>query len=261
VLDTDLFSTFSDASFAALGHLQSWPWFYRAWIIQEVISGKHQAMVHCGKVGWRWSHFINAINSLAQRGLISRIQEKAGSTKGVLRQLELSQNVESREMDIMPLVSMARAAEATDPRHKIYALLSLAKGADDLRVATEEGRIRLRVDYTQPVRVVYVAAAKAMIISSGLQGIFSQAWGIGPSVYYLPSWVPDWHVPRKGVGIDRETWHLDKERSKNRWSRSIDSSGGSQQTCFNASWNYGSAVFGKDETLKVQGVQFDTLKD
>jgi hypothetical protein len=258
--DIDLFSTCSDASFAALSHLISRPWFYRAWIIQEVVSGKHKAMVYCGKAGRRWSHLTNAIGSLAQKGLIGSIQEEDGPTKVVLRQLELFENVESQKMDLMPLATMARAAQATDPRDKIYALFNLAKDADGLCVTTKKRRIPFRVDYTQPVRDIYIAAAKAMIISSGLQGVLSQIWSVRPSIYGLPSWVPDWSIPRKGSGIDWESWRLDTERFEDRWTQSADSSEGHQQKYFNASQNYGDPVFDGDETPKAEGVRFDTLK-
>lgn len=105
--------------------------------------------------------------------------------------------------------------EATDDRDKVFALLGLAD---------RTGLPPLMPSYTKPTSEIYSAAAKAMIaqesglsVLSGVHGtrlqegaIFSSLTSVLGSQYKerrtLPSWVPDWRLPRRTAYFHGFDW-------------------------------------------------------
>jgi hypothetical protein len=77
-------------------------------------------------------------------------------------------------------------SEATDPRDKIYGLLSLAGDIDKLP----------RPDYSKSVEEIFTEFAR-VLYSTG-RGIFELA-GSSNQTLKLPSWVPDWTYPTKNI--------------------------------------------------------------
>lgn len=259
--DLKLFRNCTEESFDALASLLSRNWFSRVWIIQEVLSGKHRAMVYCGKTGRTWSHFMNGINAIAHRGLLNSIPDTYGPIQNVIQELQLFENVEPFDMDLSMLVSMARSAQATDPRDKVYALLNLAKDAESLHKVVDGKRIPFGIDYTKAVKEIYTDAAQAMVLSSGLQGTLTHARRNNPSVYDLPTWVPDWSISRTEFGIDSDLGHLGSRKRDPSEDAPTYFGRDNSFRYFRASQREGSPIFSGDETLQVGGIHFDDLKD
>lgn len=98
---------------------------------------------------------------------------------------------------------MSRYAGATDPRDKLYALFNLARDREKLKDGGDGSVMHLEIDYTQPVKRVYVNAAKAMIASTGIQDVLQQAHSKHKSIPDLPTWVPDWSVSTMEDSVDK----------------------------------------------------------
>jgi hypothetical protein len=81
---------------------------------------------------------------------------------------------------------VSKHSEATDPRDKIYGLLSLAGDVDTLP----------KPDYTKDVEAVFLEFAQAMYRTH--RGLLMQA-GLQQQSLSLPSWVPDWTFPAKQI--------------------------------------------------------------
>jgi hypothetical protein len=85
----------------------------------------------------------------------------------------------------------SRFCLATDPRDKVYSLLSLLCSG----TAQAEFAWLLDVDYTLPVAEVYRRAARYSIETERSLEIFCYK-DAAPKVPNLPSWVPDWTAQR-----------------------------------------------------------------
>lgn len=83
-----------------------------------------------------------------------------------------------------PMMVRSRTANATDPRGKLYAMLSLVR---------EREIPSLRSDNTLGVEEVYTRLAKSIIQQSQSLNYLGSA-GLAIRNHRVPSWVPDWTV-------------------------------------------------------------------
>ncbi|CZR57672.1 uncharacterized protein PAC_07561 [Phialocephala subalpina] len=86
------------------------------------------------------------------------------------------------QRSLLELLRATGRFQATDPRDKIFALLGLAKDAEQLEI---------RADYSKKYEEICVEVATKLIKGHGLS-ILSFASRTG--AYNLPSWVPDWNL-------------------------------------------------------------------
>jgi hypothetical protein len=94
--------------------------------------------------------------------------------------------VEKAKMTLHDLIMESHAFKASDPRDKVYSIIGLADDRD---------KIRLKIDYSRPIRDLYINVASYMIehdtdLSLLLSNLHTKSID-------LPSWVPDW-----------STWHF-----------------------------------------------------
>lgn len=155
------------------------PWFTRVWVIQEVVLPA-TGMAYCGNKALSWS-------------TIKRFSSW-NTTNKWLQQLPFvvsAPNVSLTEHHVEPpmlkFLIQARHCEATDPRDKIYSMLSL--------LDTSGKQFSLKPQYEDPVAKVYTDCALALIPDSGY-GLLSAMQG-DSTMDGLPSWVPDWSVQPK----------------------------------------------------------------
>jgi len=89
---------------------------------------------------------------------------------------------------LIDLLRMMEAAEASEPRDRLFALLSLA---DDLN---EEERQLLRPDYQEPVKSIFCRYASLLVRKGHGMEILYTAF-LEPEPYGLPSWAGNWITP------------------------------------------------------------------
>lgn len=157
------------------------PWFYRTWIIQEVLLNEN-VMLLCGP------HAISFQALGAQRhkhyGLMP--------PEGILNPWEKYEDLDGaalfRNLQTFPtrshikatdLLSHSRQCLATDPRDKVYAILGLLEGE------------LMRVDYTISTAEVYRRFTQAVIEKDKSLDLLYHL-GVHRNVAGLASWVPDY---------------------------------------------------------------------
>ncbi|KAL7922257.1 heterokaryon incompatibility domain-containing protein [Trichoderma austrokoningii] len=155
------------------------PWFTRVWVIQEVILPA-TGTAYCGNKTLSWStikHF-----------------NRWNTTKKWLQQLPFVVSAPKAwpkehltEPPMLNLLIQARRCEATDPRDKIYSMLSLLGKSDK--------QFGIKPRYEDAVAKVYTDCALALMAGGGYN-LLSAVQG-GSTIEGLPSWVPDWSVQQK----------------------------------------------------------------
>jgi hypothetical protein len=114
----------------------------------------------------------------------------------VVREVDIIQHLRrawrDRGFSLLELLRYLDSRLATDPRDKIYALLSLATIWDETKVAP------LVADYSASDSTVYQRAVVSTILSTGSTNVLTLNSGEGFSRDF-PSWVPDWSTPPSRV--------------------------------------------------------------
>lgn len=161
-----------------------------------------------------WSTIVSATLYVSTRAMVSSV---FGSSADILVALaHFSAANPSRHIPYLStLLPLTRRLEATDDRDKVYALLGLAD---------RTGLPPLQPSYTRSTSEIYSIAAKAMIAQEGglsvlsgvhcarpsqgaissLTRIFSSTQNVGS--VELPSWVPDWRLPRRVAYLHGFDW-------------------------------------------------------
>ncbi|KAF3762093.1 HET-domain-containing protein [Cryphonectria parasitica EP155] len=175
------------------------PWFYRYWVIQEVVLGTNPVMI-CGRHAASWSDMVqtcqwankssvNIGTQLHQAG-ISRVEKQrllAASDRGahVCRLENLRTYGHDTSAAFTWILRSFDTCRTTDPRDRIFAILGLPHVAGMNTAA-------LKPDYTIKVEDLYVRAAKGAILQGEAMPTLAFA-GMGyRRSLNLPSWVPDW---------------------------------------------------------------------
>ncbi|KAF6834102.1 hypothetical protein CMUS01_06284 [Colletotrichum musicola] len=152
--------------------LSNRPYFFRTWVIQEIASAR-SAWVLCGPRGARWPDFLDT----AQKN-------RTRKSHPWLRLVAQPRHREMKELYGMLLATSK--CKASDPRDKVFALLSLFVGANDAGVAA---------DYSLSYAQVF-AGTTAFILAHNLKDwhkIFAMVDSSRSS--NLPSWAVDWSSP------------------------------------------------------------------
>ncbi|KAF5983611.1 heterokaryon incompatibility het-6 [Fusarium coicis] len=184
----------------AMHDLMKRPYWYRLWIIQELIMGASATWIRCGTVSTDWTSFCAGISFLEENLWLVKdellIKERLAATSengpawsvmGIHLVYQDLSPLSDREENggqcpsFGRLLDISNTAECSDPRDKVYALVGLMSAA----VADS-----LQPDYTLPVRHVYAATARIFIqVDDSLEPIREgNPWG--PS--NAPSWAADW---------------------------------------------------------------------
>ena len=183
--------------YEALYNFFSRPWFSRLWIWQEVRLASSSPVVVCGNRLLHWTS-IGATAFLLQtpkrRRFILEPDTEAKFELCILRINMMSEN-ESRH-PFLTLLIQTQLCLCTDPRDRIFALLSLLKGSHK--------DISIQPDYSKNVSEVY-QHAMLQLITHDKQLDFLIMVDFHEDTAYLPSWVPDWSVrPLVQQQLERE---------------------------------------------------------
>jgi hypothetical protein len=204
-------------SLRQLMHAPVTPWWGRIWVVQEIILPPEAIVVH-GTVSAPWSMFataasrcsyhlnhccakqveklprdiLNVLKDFCDRVLdIEKMRSICRPGSPDLAQLRRLQSVVTNDdsterSSLITLLRRFRNRKATDPRDKVYALLSLVDPSTD--------RPPLIPDYSLSEAEVYINASIESIYASKSLSVLS----IDVARKYrqdLPSWVPDWEAP------------------------------------------------------------------
>ena len=205
---------------AAMSRFLDRPWFRRVWVIQEIVAAKEVNIVMGTRqrtngdtsVQWKWLNtrtighvadwesLTDFIKELEDWGFLYLLDIKEDgrvcdlptipAALGSLNRIKaLKPAVRNKRPNFQDNLLLTMAAEATDPRDKIFAVRSMSLGS----LTTE-----LEPNYKLAVQDVYSNATRHLVLRDQYLSVLHMA-GIGWSrrMQGLPSWVPDYSRTRR----------------------------------------------------------------
>lgn len=201
---------FSEQHFASVVALFDREYWHRLWVVQEVFNAQ-TATVHCGPATLPWEAFKTASKVFGEnRDILERsfhpgysnnfyqarygsytqvlVHEGPGSLAGVGTQEKFRGDDELPDpivfSDLLEVMRTCRRKLSSEPKDKVFGVLG---------VLTERIRKEIKVDYSIPVKDVYVEIFRTVVGKTGSLDIMCD------SIHQqytnnnnLPSWVPDW---------------------------------------------------------------------
>jgi hypothetical protein len=176
-----------ESHWQALDELLARPWWGRTWIVQEVWSAS-DAVLQCGATTIKWKTFQKAMDySEAWDDMGDSIKgtKRESEWETLRRRYTLAIHLTKARVNGSTLSSLLwntwdRAC--TDPRDKVFAMLALVGGAENVSMAPDYGKSMVQV---------YREVARDIIVKQGQMDILLAASGVDGNDG-LPSWVPDW---------------------------------------------------------------------
>lgn len=193
--------------FRSISEILYRPWFRRMWVIQEVLAAR-EAVMACGNDTLSVGAFLDTIKFMMRAGALRKVISRhpsrpeladGGPLMRATKQLEFLVQATHRDFKyrglkrtLLNLLAVSRWAEATDPRDKVYGILSMAEDIATLGYWNKGKWVPFKVDYTVSKETVFINVAKSILsVSQSLDILFfagkSEREGNG-----LPSWVPNW---------------------------------------------------------------------
>ncbi|EUC36103.1 hypothetical protein COCCADRAFT_2831 [Bipolaris zeicola 26-R-13] len=176
-------------------------WWGRAWVIQEVVVGRH-VVIHCGpfQVDWEAVHKLFTYSPFAN-GLFSNYRAPL-STKYIQSLKEEANDAEDSNVALGDLVIRFRRQLATFGSDKIYALLGLLQSDNPSLIMP---------DYSKPPDEVFLQFTESCLVHMRNLDILSYAPG---AQLHNASWCRDWRLSYDYPFILKAKRLLDLESSK-----------------------------------------------
>lgn len=164
------------------------PWFRRLWTFQEACLAS-DAEVVCGSFRVPWIYVLTVARKLQSLALLQDFFGPAGDSMAALTRFSITAIVGEKrnKPNLLDLLMLVRNREATDDRDKVFGILGMFCTEDCLGVSP---------DYTIDANEVYLRCARNIIIHQNSLTLFSYCFGPLQDAG-LPSWVPDWRLPRQ----------------------------------------------------------------
>ncbi|KAF2489419.1 HET-domain-containing protein [Lophium mytilinum] len=179
--DPQIALPFSKQQWVSICALMFRSWFERLWIWQEVRLAQ-KAILSCGYHQISWEALKKSLACLSAKTYPLYLQDRGYYS----RRAHIDDLCDSRTIDFIHAVQDTRVAKCTDPRDRIYALLSISL----------DGNSQFQPDYTKTVPETYrdffaeeVRRTERLILLRDCEAYKRE--------YELPSWVPDWSKPRR----------------------------------------------------------------
>ncbi|KAJ3527913.1 hypothetical protein NM208_g10467 [Fusarium decemcellulare] len=170
---------YDEETWSAIGRLLERPWFRRLWVVQEFKLGNSSSIMQCGQEVIPTSIFRRAVVCLSQK--LDRAKEISWETLLDTNQLVYS----SDKLCFRVMMSQVKEKLCSDPRDKIYGVLSLApKG-----LAAD-----VPADYTKDPGQLFLDLFLAHAKNVRRLEMFHQCSQLSRNLD-IPSWVPDWTAP------------------------------------------------------------------
>jgi hypothetical protein len=182
---------------SALNKLMERRYWYRLWIIQEIVMGASAMVIRCGTSSIDWTLFCAGIGLLQENLWI--VKDKILDHEGNCREIwhTTSLHLVYRDLSVLSqhdsahtglafgrILDIANSANCRDPRDKVYGLAGLMESHITSRVSP---------DYNLPPSVVYAEVAKSFI--QGYENLEPIREGNPWGPTQTPSWVADWRWP------------------------------------------------------------------
>jgi hypothetical protein len=169
----------------------------RRWIVQEMVLAKRLTLM-CGRRKLKFEAFTawdRIMGSAINYGLHSKNQYIAPifgtDSRNILGTWETlrDQFADQSSVDFLHLLTSAYHYETTDPRDRIYSLLSIS-----------DAKKIVRVDYGRSEREVFLGFIVNIVRKTSSLDILAQtdpSQGEEKDLWNLPSWVPTWYHAAK----------------------------------------------------------------
>lgn len=191
------------------------PWFKRVWVLQEVINSK-RAILHCGMKSILWKELIEVDEH--RNGYVPHLEPLYRLPEiwihlGKLRNPEIFPSVRgtdeeqiqpAQELGILDVVLETLELNATDPRDKIFALLSFGQ---ETSIISQLPKL-IAPDYTKSVERVFadftrwwIKEHKSLRILSMIHGNLGRTWQAMhcPTVDLPAPTKPTWTIRTEGM--------------------------------------------------------------
>ena len=194
---------------SALLQLLGKPWWTRVWVVQEIASAKCDPLLICGEHSLSWSKLDGLRVLKTVRTILMGLRDKSAGLLECVEPIELENlralmgirdrvrfHPELREIngfdnteeiptdDLLYLLSMTRRFDASDPRDKVFALWTMARGIDNSR--------HLAPDYKKPMEQMCTEVAWAVIRYTKSLKFLQWRWAEPHKA--MASWVPDFSI-------------------------------------------------------------------
>ena len=173
----------ADLRWRYLGALLARPWFFRLWILQEVVFASSVSVL-CGEAQVSWITFISFVLRLCAYPLLEQhFTNFWGPFPHGMFTITRIVYIQNRmpTIPISDLLFLTNRQLATDMHDKFYAIMGFL---------SEE--TRLIPDYSLSIEELFVEIARKALHVGDIS-ILRYAGSL-PSKRNLPSWVPDWSV-------------------------------------------------------------------
>ena len=193
-----------------VGKLMSRPWFYRVWIMQEVVLS-HRIIIMCGAKCVSWADLSMFTYCMSDNDLAQHLprwgpfhEEDESPESGCIRVntiegiREYNIGTPSKTPFLSGLVE-GRGAQATNPRDKVFAIMGMTR---DL----------MYPKYSDPIIDIYVEAALKIVTTPFGIDLLCCVDHLHPTPSQ-PSWVPDWATPRQTASLGYYAKHHDIYRA------------------------------------------------
>jgi len=161
------------------------PWWKRGWVVQEVLMAQ-KCIFRCGYFSIEWEKLglgIPLLDPLPSESVTEWSTKGSEHNKPMLWMMKVNMGM-SLIMQLPYLLAHLDSRDCTDPRDKIFSLVSMVAAGPNVSV-----------DYTKSTRQVYTEAVETCVLHKpNLNVITRHHRGFDPNApnpLELPSWVPD----------------------------------------------------------------------
>jgi hypothetical protein len=228
-----------DPAWRAFAKLLQCPWFHRAWIIQET-SVTPKVMFRYGNAAIPWDDFFRALQYAVDLGMF--IALGGGTTWQALTVLEARSRFQGGRLPtLLNTLIRNRSFQASDPRDKVFGLMSLAD-PNDVR------RLGIRPDYHLSVDTLYKNVTMAFLEKLGLRALSASGVHKSGLAKELPSWVADWSVLDPTMPLNTSDVFA-AEKKDNEPAENPPVFNPSSSTTFSPTFNHSQHLLGLDGVL------------
>ena len=180
----------SSAAWAPLAALFARRWFWRLWVVQEIVLAPSAAVLWGGaRVDWRWIASAAARLRNVHFPVVQAHRMYGVFNAYFMHRMSLGADPDGPlRLSFLRLLTLTRQFEVSDPRDRIYGLLGLTT----MDAAPERGELFVEPDYGVGAQELYCKIARQVLQGDKSLRLLS-AVQHGPSIpTAVPSWVPRW---------------------------------------------------------------------